>query len=132
MFVFNVTKEDFKGVMSGLDSKSSGDEDFVNNLLVKMSAPVTIEYLTFLLNLLFNRGEFPQELKQQKFFPCTSRVQSWMTIITGLFHYLLFGARFLKKLCLIVYTVTWSGFLCFIINISDIETNSAIDALECN
>ena len=32
-----------------------------------MSAPVTTEYITFLINLSFNRSEFPQELK--KVFP---------------------------------------------------------------
>ena len=34
-----------------------------------MSAPVTIEYITFLIILSFNRGEFPQELKKAKVFP---------------------------------------------------------------
>ena len=43
MFPFKVSKEEVKVVISNLDNKSSTGEDFVNNLLVKMSAHVTIE-----------------------------------------------------------------------------------------
>ena len=63
MFLFKFTNEDAKLVISNLDNKSSSGEDFVN-LLVKMSAPVTIEYITFLINF-----SFPQELKKAKVFP---------------------------------------------------------------
>ena len=76
MFLFKVTKEEVKFVISNLDNKSSSGEDFVNNYLVKMSAPVTIEYITFSIILSFHRGEFPQEIKKQKFFLCTNLVQS--------------------------------------------------------
>ena len=69
MFLFKVTKEQVKLVISNLDDKSSSGKDFVNNLSVKMSAPVTIEYITFLIGLSFHRGEFPQELKKAKVFP---------------------------------------------------------------
>ena len=68
MFLFKVTKEEVKVVISNLDNKPSSGEDFVNAHLVKMSAPVTIEYITFLINLSFNREEFPQELKKAIFF----------------------------------------------------------------
>ena len=52
-----------------MDNKSSSGEDFVNNHLVKMSTPVTIEYITFLKYLSLHRGELPQELKKAKVFP---------------------------------------------------------------
>ena len=58
MFPFKVSREEVKVVISNLDNKSSSGEDFVNNLLVKMSAPVNIESITFLINLSFKRGEF--------------------------------------------------------------------------
>ena len=69
-FCLKLQRREVKVVISNLDNKSSSAEDFVNNHLVKMSAPVTIEYITFLINLSFHRGEFPQELKKKtKLFP---------------------------------------------------------------
>ena len=79
MLLFKVTKEEVEVVISNLDNKSSFGEHLVDNHLVKMSAPVTIEYITFLMNLSFHRGQFPQELKKAslKFFLCTNLVQSY-------------------------------------------------------
>ena len=54
MFLFKVTKEEVKVLVSNLDNKSFSSEDFVNNLLLKMSASVTIENITVLINRSFN------------------------------------------------------------------------------
>ena len=89
-----------------------------------MSAIVTIENITFLLSLSFNTGKFPQELKKQKLSLFTNWVPSSMEIITGLFHYLLFGARLQKIICLIGCTLNLEDFICFIIDDSDFETNT--------
>ena len=58
-FYLKLQRREVKVVISNLDNKSSSGEDFFNNQLVKMSAPVTIEYITFLINLSFHKGEFP-------------------------------------------------------------------------
>ena len=68
MFFFKVTLEEVQVVISNLDNKSSSGEDFVNKLLLKMPAPVQLEYITFLINLSFNRDKFPQLHKKAKVF----------------------------------------------------------------
>ena len=56
MFLFKVTKEEVKVIVSNLDNKPFSGEDFVNNLLLKMSAPETIENITVLINRSFDRA----------------------------------------------------------------------------
>ena len=106
MFLFKITKEEVKIVTSNLDDKPSSGEDFVNNLLVKMSPPEAFEYITFFLNFLFNRCEFPQELK--KVFPLHKSDPKLAENNYRPISLFIAGSKNYEKnlLCLIGYTLT--------------------------
>ena len=55
--------------MAQLDNKISSGDDLINNVLIKTSVEVVIQYLVFLINFSIQRGIFPKELAKAKFFP---------------------------------------------------------------
>ena len=67
MFLFQAKKREVNEIISNLEF-SSGDDD-ISNVLVKVSSPVTVRCLTFLINLSMNKGEFPKELKKGRVIP---------------------------------------------------------------
>ena len=66
MFLFQAKEHEVAEIINNLENKfSSGDDD----ISIKVSAPVTARYLTFLINLSMNKGQFPIELKKGKVIP---------------------------------------------------------------
>ena len=66
MFLFQAKEREVAEIINNLENKFSSGDDDISNVLVKVSAPVTARYLTFLINLSMNKGEFPIELKKRK------------------------------------------------------------------
>ena len=69
MFLFQAKEREVAEIINNLENKFSSGDDDISNVLVKVSAPVTARYLTFLINLSMNKGEFPIELKKGKVIP---------------------------------------------------------------
>ena len=69
MFLFQAKEREVAEIISNLENKFSSGADDISNVLVKVSSPVTVRYLTFLINLSMNKGEFPKELKKGKVIP---------------------------------------------------------------
>ena len=69
MFLFQAKEREVAEIISNLENKFSSGDDDISNVLVKVSSPVTVRYLTFLINLSMNKGEFPKELKKGKVIP---------------------------------------------------------------
>ena len=55
--------------MAQLDNKFSSGDDLINNVLIKTSVEVVIQYLVFLINFSIQMGVFPKELAKAKVFP---------------------------------------------------------------
>ena len=69
MLLFQAKEREVAEIMSNLENKFSSGDDDIRNVLVKVSSPVKVRYLTFLINLSMNKGEFPKELKRGKVIP---------------------------------------------------------------
>ena len=50
-----------------LDKKFLSGDDLMNNILIKSSLDVVIQYLVFLIN--FSEGNFPKRIDKSKSFP---------------------------------------------------------------
>ena len=68
MFLYDVSESEIKSIIDNLDNKSSGD-DYISNLIIKASSDAVIPYLTYLVNLSFQNGVFPEELRKAKVLP---------------------------------------------------------------
>ena len=64
--VFNCTFSEVINVIKNLKSKQTCGIDEISNILLKKSDFVTAPYLTFITNLSFFVGKFPQKLKYAK------------------------------------------------------------------
>ena len=69
MFLFQAKEREVAAIISNLENKFSSGDDDIRNVLVKVSSTVTVRYLSFLVNLSMNKGEFPKELKKGKVIP---------------------------------------------------------------
>ena len=69
MLLFQAKEREVAEIISNLENKFSSGDDDIRNVLVKVSSPVKVRYLTFLINSSMNKGEFPKELKRGKFIP---------------------------------------------------------------
>ena len=56
------------GIVAQLDNKISSGDDLINNVLIKTSMEVVIQYLVFLINFSIQSGIFPKELAKAKVF----------------------------------------------------------------
>ena len=55
------------GIVAQLENKFSSGDDLKNNVLIKTSMEVVIQYLVFLIKFSIQRGIFPKELAKEKF-----------------------------------------------------------------
>ena len=66
MYLKPITCDEVREIIDNLDNKfSSGDND-ISNVIVRLSSNVTIPYLTQIINLSFEEGIFPNDLKKAK------------------------------------------------------------------
>ena len=70
MILFQVKDRETAKIINNLKNKFSSSDNDIRTVLVKNSAPVTVSYLTFLVNLSMNKGEFLKELKKEKLYRC--------------------------------------------------------------
>ena len=85
MFLFQAKEREVAEIISNLENKFSSGDDDISNVLVKVSSPDTVRYLTFLINLSMNKGEFPKELKKEKLYRCTKMGLNLTKITTDQF-----------------------------------------------
>ena len=69
MFLYDVSESEIKSIIDKLDNKSSSGDDYISNLIINASSDAVIPYLTYLVNLSFQNGEFPEELRKAKVLP---------------------------------------------------------------
>ena len=51
MFLYEITENNVHKIIEDLDNKSSSDDDYISNLIVKSSKQTIVPYLTHLNNL---------------------------------------------------------------------------------
>ena len=82
MFLFQAKEREVAEIINNLENKFSSGDDDISNVLVKISSPKTVRYLTFLINLFMNKGEFPKILKNGKVIPMHKKMGLNLTKIT--------------------------------------------------
>ena len=107
-FIVDVTCEEIKKVISGLNEGASGYDEVSAKCLKSISIGI-IEPLVYLINLSFNQGVFPSELKIAKVCPLYKandpmlfsnyRPISLLPIFSKIFERLMYNRllKFLKK-----------------------------------
>ena len=74
------------GIVAQLDNKFTSGDDLINNVLIKTSMEVVIQYLVFLIFLF--RGEFFQKnWQKQKFSRYIKEIANWKKTTIGRFHF---------------------------------------------
>ena len=69
MYLKPITCDEVREIIDNLDNKFSSGDDDISNVIVKLSSNVTIPYLTQIINLSFEEGIFPDDLKKAKVIP---------------------------------------------------------------
>ena len=69
MYLKPITCDEVREIIDNLDNKISSGDDDISNVIVKLSSNVTIPYLTQIINLSFEEGIFPDDLKKAKVIP---------------------------------------------------------------
>ena len=69
MFLYRTTPSEINDIICQLDNKSTSGDDYINNQIVKASKNVTSPFLSFLVNLSFEKGIFPSALRKAKVIP---------------------------------------------------------------
>ena len=69
MYLKPITCDEVREIIDNLGNKFSSGDDDISNVLVKLSSNVTIPYLTQIINLSFEEGIFPDDLKKAKVIP---------------------------------------------------------------
>ena len=66
MFLYRTTPSEINDIICQLDNKSTSGNDYISNQIVKASKNVTSPFLSFLVNLSFEKGIFPSVLRKAK------------------------------------------------------------------
>ena len=69
MFLYRTTPSEINDIICQLDTKSTSGDDYISNQIVKASKNVTSLFLSFLVNLSFEKGIFPSALRKAKVIP---------------------------------------------------------------
>ena len=69
MYLKPITCDEVREIIDNLYNKFSSGDDDISNVIVKLSSNVTIPYLTEIINLSFEEGIFPDDLKKAKVIP---------------------------------------------------------------
>ena len=66
MFLYRSTPSEINDIICQLDNKSTSGDDYISNQIVKASKNVTSLFLSFLVNLSFEKGIFPSASRKAK------------------------------------------------------------------
>ena len=61
-YFYQATTIEVKGMVAQLDNKLLSGDDQINNVIIKTSLEVVIQYLVFLIKFFIQRWIFPKEL----------------------------------------------------------------------
>ena len=69
MFLYRTTPSEINDIDCQLDNKSTSGDDYISNQIVKASKNITAPFLSFLVNLSFEKGTFCSALRKSKVIP---------------------------------------------------------------
>ena len=85
MFLHKITIFEVLEIIENLKAKQSTGVDEISNIIIKKVSNVIAPYLTYLINLSFESGQNPEQLKSTKIQPFLKKVVKQMKITTGPF-----------------------------------------------
>ena len=69
LYLYPVSTFEVEELIDSLAHKASSGDDGLSNIIVKLSAPVTVRFMTHFINCSFTHGFFPESLKNAKILP---------------------------------------------------------------
>ena len=69
LYLYPVSTFEVEELIDSLAHKASSGDDGLSNIIIKLSAPVTVRFMTHIINCSFTQGFFPESLKNTKILP---------------------------------------------------------------
>ena len=63
LYLYPVSTFEVEELIDSLAHKASSGDDGLSNVIIKLSAPVTVRFMTHIINCSFSHGFFPESLK---------------------------------------------------------------------
>ena len=69
LYLYLLSAFQVEELIDSLAHKASSGDDGLSNILIKLSAPVTVRFMTHIINCSFTHGFFPESLKYARILP---------------------------------------------------------------